>query len=164
MSVMADDTDAPRSRRAAFLLSQLGALATTRFGERTRQIGLTPSDAGVLRLLGRNPGLSQRELADRFGAVPSRIVSLVDSLEERGLVHRVRSAIDRRSYELQLTAEGATALRALRRIAEAHDAELLAALSAEEVLQLEGLLRKLADATRVDPDVHADTHATPREP
>src|SRR3954447_17159081 len=106
-----------RSKRTAFLLSQLGALSSARFAERTREIGLTPSDAGVLRLLGRAPGLSQRALADRLGAVPSRVVPLIDSLEARGLVARVRSRTDRRNYVLSLTAEGAKVLRTLREIA-----------------------------------------------
>src|SRR6476646_7784052 len=105
-----DSQDPSRSTRTAFLLSQLGALASARFAERTRDLGLTPSQAGVLRLLGRSPGLSQRSLADRLGAVPSRVVPLIDSLEARGLVERVRSSTDRRNYELRLTAAGATML------------------------------------------------------
>src|SRR5213595_2083231 len=99
------------SKRTAFLLSQLGALSSSRFAERTREIGLTPSDAGVLRLLGRTPGLSQRSLADRLGAVPSRVVPLIDSLQARDLVERVRSSTDRRNYELRLTVEGTKVLR-----------------------------------------------------
>src|SRR6476620_7287491 len=99
-----DSPDPSRSKRTAFLLSQLGAQVSSRFAERAREIGLTPSDAGVLRLLGRTPGLSQRSLADRLVAVPSRVVPLIDSLQARGLVERVRSSTDRRNYELRLTA------------------------------------------------------------
>jgi DNA-binding MarR family transcriptional regulator len=152
------DSPAPtRSQRTAFLLSQLGALASSRFAERTREIGLTPSDAGVLRLLGRAPGLSQRALADRLGAVPSRVVPLIDSLQARGLVERVRSSTDRRNYELRLTAEGAKVLRALREIAEQHEAELLAPLTAEQCAQLGTLLALLAGANGLDADLHPDS-------
>jgi DNA-binding MarR family transcriptional regulator len=152
------DSPAPtRSKRTAFLLSQLGALASSRFAERTREIGLTPSDAGVLRLLGRTPGLSQRSLADRLGAVPSRVVPLIDSLQARGLVERVRSSTDRRNYELRLTAEGAKVLRALREIAEQHEAELLAPLTAEQSAQLGTLLALLAGANGLDADLHPDS-------
>ncbi|MBT2551910.1 MarR family winged helix-turn-helix transcriptional regulator [Arthrobacter sp. ISL-5] len=152
-----DSPAAPRSRRTAFLLSQLGALASSRFAERTREIGLTPSDAGVLRLIGRTPGLSQRALADRFGAVPSRVVSLVDSLQARGLVERERSSTDRRTYELRLTAEGAQVMRQLREIAEAHEAELLAPLTGEQSAQLGSLLAQLAAANALDLDLHRET-------
>lgn len=145
-----------RPRRTAFLLSQLGALASSRFAERTRRIGLTPSDAGVLRLLGRTPGLSQRALADRLGSVPSRVVSLIDSLQERGLVERVRSRTDRRNYELHLTARGKEVLRELRRIAEEHEADLLSPLTEEQALQLEHLLARLASGNELDKDLHLD--------
>jgi DNA-binding MarR family transcriptional regulator len=145
-----------RPRRTAFLLSQIGSLASSRFAERTREIDLTPSDAGVLRVLGRAPGMSQRSLADRLGAVPSRVVSLIDSLEARGLVERVRSNTDRRNYELRLTAQGSERLAQLRRVAEEHEAELLAPLSREQATQLESLLILLADRTALDPELHRD--------
>ncbi|XAS69116.1 MarR family transcriptional regulator [Micrococcaceae bacterium Sec5.7] len=151
-----DSPAAPRPKRTAFLLSQLGALASSRFAERTGEIGLTPSDAGVLRLIGRAPGQSQRALADRLGAVPSRMVSLMDSLQARGLVERERSSTDRRNYELRLTVEGAQVLRQLREIAEAHEAELLAPLTREQTAQLGSLLAQLAGANALDLDLHRD--------
>lgn len=152
-----DSPESSRSKRTAFLLSQLGALASARFAERTRDLGLTPSDAGVLRLVGRTPGLSQRSLADRLGAVPSRVVPLIDSLEARGLVARVRSKSDRRNYELRLTAEGRKMLVTLRGLAEQHEAELLAPLTSDQSAQLGNLLTQLAGAHALDPDLHRDT-------
>lgn len=148
---------ADRPARAAFLLSQLGALASARFAERTGALDLTPGQAGVLRLLGRQPGLNQRVLADRLGAVPSRVVALIDSLEERGLVARSRSTSDRRSYELRLTEQGARTLGRLRRIAEEHEAQLLEPLTDDEAAQLRELLTRLAAGHRLDSDLHQRT-------
>lgn len=146
-----------RPARTAFLLSQLGDMASSRFADRTREIGLRPSDAGVLRLLGRTPGMSQRSLAERLGAVPSRVVSLIDSLQERGLVERVRSATDRRNYELHLTEAGDVTLRQLRGIAEQHEAEILAPLTTEQIAQLGVLLAQIADGHGLDSDLHRRT-------
>lgn len=151
-----DSATTGRPKRTAFLLSQLGAVASSRFADRTREIGLTRSDAGVIRLLGRTPGLSQRSLADRLGAVPSRVVSLIDSLQERGLVERVRSSTDRRNYELHLTEAGNRVLRELRGIAEQHEAELLAPLTGEQIAQLDVLLARLANGHGLDRDLHRD--------
>lgn len=151
-----DFATAGRPNRTAFLLSQLGAVASSRFADRTREIGLTPSDAGVIRLIGRAPGLSQRSLADRLGAVPSRMVTLIDSLQDRGLVDRVRSSTDRRNYELRLTDAGKRVLRELRGIAEEHEAELLAPLTAEQIGQLDVLLAQLASGHGLDRDLHRD--------
>ncbi|MCU1573748.1 MAG: putative transcriptional regulatory protein for hcr operon [Micrococcaceae bacterium] len=152
-----DSSTPSRPTRIAFLLAQVGALASTRFTERTRDIGLTPSDAGVLRLLDRAPGLSQRALADRLGAVPSRVVPLIDSLQDRGLVERERSSTDRRTYELRLSAEGRRVLHQLQGIAEAHEAELLASLTDGQRAQLRDLLAQLVAANGLDADLHRGT-------
>jgi len=148
--------------RVAFLLAQIGAQAGARFAERTREIGLTPSDAGVLRILGRSPGISQRALADRLSAVPSRVVALIDSLESRSLVERVRSDSDRRNYQLRLTDQGAAILRDLREIGQAHEAELTADLTDRQAAQLETLLRRIATAQGLEPDVHPGYRGQPR--
>jgi DNA-binding MarR family transcriptional regulator len=152
-----DPSTAAGPHRTAFLLSQLGALASARFAERTRTLGLTPADAGVLRLLGRTPGLNQRVLADRLGALPSRIVALIDSLEARGLVERTRSSADRRSYELRLTGNGQELLAALRRTVREHEDQLLGSLTPEQAEQLHDLLARLAAANSLDPDLHQNT-------
>lgn len=144
----------PPTRRTAFLLSQLGSFAADRFAQEVRELGLSASDAGVLRLLARSPGLSQRALADRLGAVPSRVVVLVDSLESRGLVLRTRSASDRRNHELTLTEAGTAMLGRLRTVGEGHESDVLDPLTTAERAQLNGLLRKLAAAHGLDADVH----------
>lgn len=143
--------------RIAFLLSQIGAYVSDRFTERVRELELTPSEAAVLRLVGRAPGLSQRSLADRAGTVPSRIVAVVDGLEERGLVSRARSSTDRRNYELRLTAEGQVILSALRQVAQAHESEIIDGLAPQEVSALATALQSLARAHRLDLDVHYRT-------
>ncbi|RAN69391.1 MarR family transcriptional regulator [Bacillus sp. SRB_336] len=152
-------TTTPRSgpRHTAFLLSQLGSLSAARFAERTRELGLTPSDAGTLRLIGRNPSLSQRVLADRLGAVPSRVVPLLDSLESRGLVERVRSSTDRRNHELHLTGAGEALVGELRTAAEDHESELLGPLTPDQAGELARLLVLLARGNGLDLEAHRDT-------
>jgi DNA-binding MarR family transcriptional regulator len=152
-----DSPSARRPRRVAFLLAQVGALSSAGFAERTRELGLSPADAGVLRLLAKTPGLSQRALADRLGAVPSRVVALIDSLEQRSLVERQRSASDRRNYELRLTSAGEAALGTLRAAAEEHEEALLTSLSPTQQHELEALLRQVADSHGLDVDLRGDT-------
>ncbi len=151
--------DRPGEGRAAptgvaFLLAQLGAHGAARFADRLSVLRLKPAHAGILRLIAAEPGLNQRELAVRLRAVPSRVVALVDDLEGRGLLTRQRRADDRRSSVLELTRPGRSALASLREIAEAHEAEITAALTSEERLQIAGLLRRLADANQLVPGVH----------
>ena len=141
--------------RTGFLLSQLGTYSTARFAELVRPLGLTPAAAGVLRLIARSPGLSQRELADRLGAVPSRVVVLIDTLERAGLVVRERRPDDRRNYRLQPTDAGRATMRDLRSAAERQTADIVGPLDESERAQLATLLAKLAEAHGLDADVHA---------
>jgi DNA-binding MarR family transcriptional regulator len=148
-----------RPSRISFLLSQLGAFGATQFADRVADLGLSAGEAGVLRLLARNPAISQRALATRLGAVPSRVVVLIDALEGRGLVSRQRSATDRRNHELRLTEIGTDLLGRLREVAEHHEKELFEPLTAAERRELGILLAKLAQGHGLDPDVHPG-HAT----
>ena len=67
---------------------------------------IRPTLYSVLTVIGANPGLSQMAVAQRLGIERARLVHLLDSLEERKLVKRVRSKTDRRSHALHLTAQG----------------------------------------------------------
>ena len=66
-----------------FLLAQLGAHAAARFAERLLVLELTPPDAGILRLLRAEAGLSQQGLAAKLQIHPSRLVAILDNLEKR---------------------------------------------------------------------------------
>lgn len=143
-----------RPARIGFLLTQLGTLAAETFAEKTRALGIAPPEAGVMRILGRNPGMNQRELADRLGVAQSRVVALIDSLESAGLIIRERSATDRRSQILSVTDAGRTLLGELRTAAESQEAELAEGLSDADRDQLYELLLKLSAAKGLDRDVH----------
>jgi DNA-binding MarR family transcriptional regulator len=147
-------TQTPRPARIGFLLTQLGTDAATRFAVRTRALGITPAQAGVLRILGRRPGISQRDLADKLRTVQSRVVALIDSLEALGLVVRERSTTDRRNYELNLTEKGRLLLSRLRQVAEAHETDITRPLSDQQRAELAALLGILAEAAELEVDVH----------
>jgi DNA-binding MarR family transcriptional regulator len=134
----------PERDGPAFLLAQLGAHAASKFAARMRAIDFTPPLVGVLRFLARNPGSTQKELADAIGMPASRLVAMADELESRGFVSRVRDKQDRRSHRITLTADGEAELAIIAREAREHKSELLAALSAEEQGQLAGLLQRVA--------------------
>jgi DNA-binding MarR family transcriptional regulator len=139
---------------AAFLLTQLGTHAAARFAERVADHGLTPPQCGVLGLLRGRPGLSQQELADVLGMLPSRVVALVDELEDAGYVQRVRDDADRRRNALQLTGAGQKAVQTIGRVGRAHEQDIVAALSAAEHATLVDLLGRIAAQQGLTPGVH----------
>ena len=138
----------------AFLLAQLGAYAAERFGERAAALDFTRPQAGLLRLISREPGQSQQAVARRLGTPPSRLVALVDGLEERGLIERRRNPGDRRNYALHLTAAGERAMADLSQAAMEHEHAVAAPLTQAERAQLSALLAKLAAAHGLVPGVH----------
>jgi DNA-binding MarR family transcriptional regulator len=139
---------------AAFLLAQVGAHAAVKFAERLEPLGLSPPEAGILRVLGQAMGLSQQQLAARLRIHPSRLVAILDELESRDLVERGESAADRRSHALRLTAKGRTVLAQIGQVAREHEVALCAALSAEERARLAQLLARIAEHQGLLPSVH----------
>lgn len=146
-----------RPARIGFLLSQLGAHASDLFADQVRELGLTPSESGVIRIIGRSPGISQRDLATRLGTVQSRIVSIIDRLETAGLAVRIRSTTDRRIQQLDLTEAGRATLLSLRAAAEAQESILTEGLTPEQKTQLFELLATLGRLRGLDADVHPAT-------
>ena len=138
----------------AFLLAQLGAHAAARFGERLEAVDLLPAHAGVLRILAASPAITQQALAVALNTLPSRLVALIDEMEEKGLVERRANEADRRRYALHLTKKGEATLHAVERIAREHQKTLLAALSEEEQQRLGELLQRVADQQGLIPRVH----------
>lgn len=143
-----------RPARVGFLLAQLGAHATAAFADNLRPLGITPAEAGVIRVIGRTPGLTQRQLADRLGALPSRVVALIDSLERKGLAARTRSASDRRAQQLGLTPAGRAMLANLRGAAEAQESAITDGLTPQQRDDLYQLLATVGRLRGLDPDVH----------
>jgi DNA-binding MarR family transcriptional regulator len=148
------DGGQPRPRGAAFLLAQLGAHAAERFADRVQEIGLSPAEVGLLRMINGQPGRSQQSVAIDLGVVPSRVVVLIDNLGHKGLVERRTGSTDRRHHELYLTVDGERIMMDMRSIATEHDDELLTALDPEERTLLAGLLQRVADQQGLTPGVH----------
>jgi DNA-binding MarR family transcriptional regulator len=138
----------------AFLLAQVGGLAASRFAERIAPLALAPAHAGLLRVIGTEPGLSQQAVSRKLGLVASRLVTLVDELEVDGSVERRRNPRDRRQYGLYLTPVGEQRIKEIGALAQLHGDDLLAPLSAADRATLGRLLVQLADAHGLTPGVH----------
>lgn len=138
----------------AFVLTQVGALVAMGFAERLAPLGLTPAHAGLLRAVAAEPGRSQQAVATELGVLPSRLVVLVDELEQDGLLERRRNPDDRRHHALHLTADGEARLVEIGRAAQRNADTCLAALDAKEQTALGRLLDRLAAGRGLAPGVH----------
>lgn len=136
------------------MLAQVGAHAAMRFAERLREIDLAPPHAGILRTVATVPGISQQQLAGLLGMVPSRLVVLLDELEEKRLIERRDHPDDRRLYALHLTDAGTKAMTDIGRVARAHEEALCASLDEGERTQLAELLGRVAEHQGLTAGVH----------
>jgi DNA-binding MarR family transcriptional regulator len=110
--------------------------------------GLTESQAELLRLVGRQPGISVSAVAADLALAPNTASTLVSKLSADGLLVRTSDPGDRRVGRLALTAPAqrlADASRAARRAALG---EVLDGLDADDTRALEAGLRVLADITK----------------
>lgn len=114
---------------------------------RLRPMGASVARLRALRMLAREGvPLRMRDLSELLGIAARTTTTIVDSLEQDGLVERVRHVDDRRAFLLTLTEAG----RAHYEQAEAMDTQALAeatgTLSAREREQLRALLGKVREA------------------
>lgn len=84
------------------------------FGRFMDPLEVRPSQFAVLMLINTNPGFSQSAISLTLGIQRANFVSMLDELQERGLVERRTSANDRRSFALHLTKQGEDFVKQMR--------------------------------------------------
>jgi DNA-binding MarR family transcriptional regulator len=102
-------------------------------------------EAAILAIVDEHGALSQRRLSELTRVNPTLIVKLVDVVEHKGWVRRERSATDRRSYALAITADGKRARAELEAHLDRGEADLTQGLTHVEAEELRTLLTKLLD-------------------
>jgi DNA-binding MarR family transcriptional regulator len=137
-----------------FLLSQVGVYASRRFAQRIAALDLHPPLFRVLNVVDAAEGQSQQTIGEAIQAPASRMVAIVDELEQRGLIERRTNPSDRRSHALYLTGEGRKLLARGRKIAGEHEKEMTRGMSATDRTELVALLQKIVEAQEIGPGVH----------
>jgi DNA-binding MarR family transcriptional regulator len=137
-----------------FLLSQVGIYAARRFSERIAEIDLYPPLFRVLNVVDAGEGQSQQAIGEAIQAPASRMVAIVDELEQRGLVERRPHPSDRRIRALYLTAKGRRTLTRGRKIAAEHERDLTRGMTDADREHLVALLGKLVEGQGIGSGVH----------
>jgi MarR family transcriptional regulator, lower aerobic nicotinate degradation pathway regulator len=90
--------------------------------------------------------VSQADLARSTSVDRSDVVTVLNELEQRGLIERAVDPRNRRRNIVSITRTGSTQLQLLDQVIDEVQERVLAPLSQNERRQLTKLLRKLADA------------------
>jgi DNA-binding MarR family transcriptional regulator len=102
-------------RDLMFLLHDVARLLRVDADKRARAHGMTRAQWGILIWLEREPGLSQKELAELLEVEPITVARLIDRLEARGMVERRPDPKDRRIWRLHLCQPAHGVLREIDR-------------------------------------------------
>ncbi len=134
------DTDEQRVPRVAkelaassgFLLGRLGFGFKARAVAALERAGYEIYDYSVLAILAEGARETQATIADALALDPSRLVALLDSLEERALIMRQRDLHDRRRHVVSITSSGKRELSRIRRAFKELEDEFFAGLDEAE--------------------------------
>ncbi len=133
--------------------------------ERLEPYGITPGQGRALRTLAHAPGcelpdraMRLSDLADRLHIAPRSATTVVDALEEAGLVERSPDPADRRAVRILLTAAGRSAVERIGQVRYEVSQEYFGAVSPADQ---DALLRALRSAEAAYAATTAST-AAPR--
>jgi DNA-binding MarR family transcriptional regulator len=101
------------------------------------------SHYSVLAVMDANPGLAQSAVAEAVGIEPARLVRVLDELEQRGWIQRMRSATDRRSHALFLTPDGEKAFAQVKDLARQHETHVIERIGAQRYELLMQMLKEI---------------------
>jgi DNA-binding MarR family transcriptional regulator len=107
-------------------------------------LDLRPVEYSLLMLLLANAQLTPKQLAQSLALSAPNLTILLDRMQVRGMLQRVRSEVDRRSQHVMLTEAGQTLAGQVLALTPAMEAELDGCLSRAERAMLIELLDKVA--------------------
>ena len=130
---------------SGFLLARLGFAFKAKAIATMEEAGFELYDYSVLAILAEGVRETQGTIADALTVDPSRLVALLDRLEERSLIVRQRDPLDRRRHVVSITPAGKREHAKLREHFRRLDDEFMAPLDAAERKTLHELLLRLAE-------------------
>lgn len=142
------DPNADVARRAWLRMSDL-VLANERRRAVAEALGMSFGRARAVRRVARRP-MSMSELAESLGIDRPNATTLVDSLEDQGLVRRRPHPTDRRAKIVEATRKGKALARRADEILGTPPAAL-SALDARDLDVLDGILERISASKEAEP-------------
>jgi DNA-binding MarR family transcriptional regulator len=105
---------------------------------------LRPVEYSLLMLLQANASLTPKQLSRTLALSSPNLTTLLDRMQERGLLERLRSQVDRRSQQIVLTSAGIALTNDLSTRTPSMESGLAKVLSPAERAMLMELLGKVA--------------------
>lgn len=107
------------------------------------KIDITPDQYGVLELLGRNKGYSQRDIAKKLGKDAASVHRILALLEKKGYISRLREAGQSQNRKLHPTETGRNILEAAGAALSSAAEEAIKGIKPKRLTKLEKTLRDI---------------------
>ena len=140
--------DAPGRRRLPILLRHAWYGLNQAFRRRVAHLAITPDQFTVMRTLLESGGITQSGLTGQMGSDPNTVASLLERMEQSGLLERQPHEKDRRARRLYLKGEGKRKYQKARQLAVALQTEVLGVLAEDQREEFLENLALVADACR----------------
>lgn len=150
--------DQERALRLWIVLARCYGTFAREVATKVAEYGLTPPQFGILEALRHLGPMSLGDLAEKLLVTGGNVTYVMDRLEDRDLVYRERSGIDRRVVKAKLTEDGRELVDDVFPDHAAFIEDLASPLDPDEQEELRHLLRKLGRAV-ADADEGAEGEA-----
>jgi DNA-binding MarR family transcriptional regulator len=130
-------------KRPGLALAFAGRIAGMRVQDALRTHGLKNNHAHVLMVLADQGATSQQALVRTLGVDPSVLVAMLNDLEDAGLADRRRDRVDRRRHIVEISPRGTQLVMDVYASIASVEAELFAALDANEIDLLHKMLNRI---------------------
>jgi MarR family transcriptional regulator, transcriptional regulator for hemolysin len=114
------------------------------FDQSVERSGLTRAKWTLIAAVARNPGATQRMIAEALEVREITAGRLVDRLCDEGYLRRDENPSDRRAYCVYLTPAAQPLLDKLDELAKIHETAIFAGFAAEDLERLDALLDDIA--------------------
>lgn len=133
-----------RKRSVAVKLTVVARRLRMTFDRSAEHKGLTRAQWAMITAVARNPGATQKMLADALEVREMTAARLVDRLCDEGYLERRGNPRHHRAYCVHLTPRAEPLLGKLDAIAQTHEAATFAGLEKEEIEKLDSILDRIA--------------------
>lgn len=113
--------------------------------ELNKQVGLTGPQLLILQKVGKKPGVMVKEIAEDITLSAATVTSILDRMESRDLVQRIRSTEDKRRVGVFLTEHGMSSLASAPLPLQEHFRKRFSDLADWEQSQMVATLQRLAN-------------------
>jgi MarR family transcriptional regulator, transcriptional regulator for hemolysin len=134
-----------RKRSVAVKLTVVARRLRMTFDRRAERKGLTRAQWAMITAVARQPGATQKELADALEVREMTAARLVDRLCEEGYLERRNNPRHHRAYGVHLTAAATPLIGKLDEIAQIHEAATFAGFGSKDLEKLDSMLDLIAN-------------------